>query len=100
MVAALEGSPMRRIAALLPLLAIGAAPPAARVMPAPARVISPAPDCKQQVDVAQSPDGPIFRRLDELPPAQAYQAVYRLDANGCIDPLLVSDRIRQGSRGR
>jgi len=91
---------MRRIAALLPLLAMGAAPPAASVMPTPARVISPAPDCKQQMDVAQSPDGPIFRRLGELPPAQAYQAVYQLDANGCIDPLLVSDRIKQGSRGR
>jgi len=81
---------MRLIATLLPLLALGAAPP--DVMPA--KLISPAPECKPQVAVAQSAEGPLFRRLDRLPPAQAYQAVYRLDANGCIDPLLVKDRIR------
>jgi hypothetical protein len=33
-----------------------------------------------------------------LPPADAFQAVYRLDAKGCIDPLLVSERI--SGRGR
>ena len=85
---------MRMIAALLPLLVIGAAPPS------PAKLISPAPNCKQQMSVAQSTDGAILRRLDQLPKGQAYQAVFRLDANGCIDPLLVSDRIRQNSRGR
>jgi len=85
---------MRAIAALLPLLALGAAPPT------PAKVISPAPACKQQLNSAQTSDGPIFRRLGELPPGKAYQAVFRLDANGCIDPLLVGDRIRQNNRGR
>ena len=88
---------MRHFAALLPLLAIGAAPPAAA--PTPAKLISPAPDCKQNLNVAQSTEGPLFRRLDQLPKGQAYQAVFRLDANGCIDPLLVSDRIRQSNRG-
>lgn len=87
---------MRMIAALLPLLAMGAAPPA--TAPTPAKLISPAPSCKQQLNVAQSTEGPLFRRLDRLPKGQAYQAVFRLDANGCIDPLLVSDRIRQNGR--
>ena len=35
------------------------------------------------------------RKLGELPPADAYQAVLRVDGNGCLDPLLVKDRIRR-----
>ena len=84
---------MRAFAALLPLLTLGAAPSMA-TGPITAKVISPAPNCKQQMSVTQSSEGPLFRRLDQLPPAAAYQAVYRLDADGCIDPLLVSDRVR------
>lgn len=34
------------------------------------------------------------QRLAELPPADAYQAVLRTDGNGCLDPLLVRDRVR------
>jgi hypothetical protein len=85
---------MRIFAALLTLLTLGAAPPMA-VGPISTKVISAAPNCKPQTSSTQSTQGPLLRRLDELPPGQAYQAVYRLDANGCIDPLLVSDRIRQ-----
>ena len=35
------------------------------------------------------------RKLGELPPAEGYQAVLRIDGKGCLDPLLVKDRIRQ-----
>lgn len=35
------------------------------------------------------------RKLGELPPAEAYQAVLRVDGNGCLDPLLVKNRIRK-----
>jgi hypothetical protein len=35
------------------------------------------------------------RKLGELPPAEGYQAVLRIDEKGCLDPLLVKDRIRQ-----
>jgi hypothetical protein len=34
------------------------------------------------------------RKLGELPPAEAYQSVLRVDGNGCLDPLLVKDRLR------
>jgi len=92
---------MRLIAVLFPLATLGAAPPEplpAPSAPTPSRLISPAPNCTT-ARTAQS-DGPrIHRKLGELPPAEAYQAVYRLGADGCIDPLLVSDRIRN-TRGR
>ena len=35
------------------------------------------------------------RKLGELPPAEAYQSVLRVDGNGCLDPLLVKDRLRE-----
>ena len=35
------------------------------------------------------------RKLNELPPGDAYQAVLRTDARGCLDPLLVKDRVRK-----
>jgi hypothetical protein len=35
------------------------------------------------------------RKLGELPPAEGYQAVLRTDGKGCLDPLLVKDRLRQ-----
>jgi hypothetical protein len=35
------------------------------------------------------------RKLGELPPAEGYQAVLRTDEKGCLDPLLVKDRLRQ-----
>ena len=30
-----------------------------------------------------------LKKLNKLPPADAFHAVYRLDANGCIDPVMV-----------
>ena len=86
---------MRSIVALFSLLTLGAAPPGTT----PARLISPAPSC-QNLQIAQSTDGRLFRKLGQLPPAEAYQAVYRLGADGCIDPLLVGDRVRRNQRAR
>ena len=34
------------------------------------------------------------RKLAELPPAQAYHAVFRRGADGCIDPLFVGYQYR------
>ena len=92
---------MRVIAFLLPLLALGAAP--SEPLPAPtapikSRLISPAPSCPD-LQVAVGNRSGQFRKLTDLPPADAYQAVYRLGADGCIDPLLVSERVR-GARQR
>jgi len=45
---------------------------------------------------ALKPGEPLkLRKLGELPPADAYQAVLRTDEKGCLDPLLVKDRLRQ-----
>ena len=33
--------------------------------------------------------GTHMKKLDELPPADAFHAVYRLDDKGCIDPVMV-----------
>jgi hypothetical protein len=53
----------------------------------------PAPPGKQ---FALDPGKPLKpRKLGELPPAEGYQAVLRTDGNGCLDPLLVRDRLRQ-----
>jgi hypothetical protein len=30
-----------------------------------------------------------MRNLNELPPANAFHAVYRLDKDGCLDPVMV-----------
>lgn len=53
----------------------------------------PAPPGKQY---ALDPGKPLKpQKLGELPPADAYQAVLRVDGNGCLDPLLVKDRLRR-----
>ena len=86
---------MRFSAAALSLLLLGASPPAPLTpsgTPSPARLISPAPNCPT-MSVTLGERSAVPRRLGELPPADAFQAVYRLDARGCIDPLLVSERI-------
>ena len=56
------------------------------------RVISPVPStCKQIGSVAEGDRRLQGRRLNELPPAQTYMAVYRTDENGCLDPMLASE---------
>ena len=92
---------MTRVLLILPVMALlGAAPPAKppSIQSAPAHIISPVPStCRQIGTYAQGEnERPGLKRLGELPPAEAYMAVYRTDANGCLDPLLARDR--QGVR--
>ena len=57
------------------------------------RAACPAPPGKQY---ALDPGKPLKpQKLGELPPADAYQAVLRTDGRGCLDPLLVKDRLRR-----
>ncbi|MDQ3145195.1 MAG: hypothetical protein M3Q57_10030 [Pseudomonadota bacterium] len=88
---------MRRIAVLISLVALGAAPPSfspqtTEFGAVSARPISAFPHCETlriaQVDRRLTP-----RKLGELPPADAYHAVLRAGPDGCPDPLLVSERL-------
>ena len=90
---------MRR---LVPILAIGAAAaPASQPPPAvpPYRAHSTlaAPDCPEATSHLAgrqgSWDGKALRprRLGELPPADAYAAVYRRDERGCVVPVMFRD---------
>lgn len=64
-----------------------------------AKLIDPTPDhCPELPNIAArkrdrslSPD-----KLTELPPGEAYHAIYRRDSRGCIDPLLVREQNREG----
>ena len=92
---------MTRYLLIVPALALlGAAPATQSSGPqaSPARVISPVPSsCAKIGSYAQGQsDKPQMKRLGELPGAQAYMAVYRTDENGCLDPMLASER--QGIR--
>ena len=89
---------MTRYLLLAPTLALlGAASPAPPAFE-PVRAVSPEPEiCRTLDSIARGQDDAQLRRLDELPPGQAYMAVYRTDTNGCIDPMLASER--QGVRG-
>ena len=79
--------------AALPLTAATAEPPAP-VGGAPKPIKSAQIDAKKQCpkELAHQA-GPNmkgeFRKLGELPPADAFHAVYRLDSQGCIDPVMV-----------
>jgi hypothetical protein len=81
------------ICAALPLAAAAAEPadaPAARHHPI--RFVQATPDaqCPRPLlqPVAPLPRGEL-KKLTELPPADAFHAVYRLDSRGCIDPVMV-----------
>ena len=92
---------MTRVLLVLPAMALlGAAPAAPPVFPqaSPTRVISPVPSTCKQIDTFAQGDNqrPGLKRLGELPPAQAFMAVYRTDEKGCLDPMLASER--QGYR--
>lgn len=95
---------MKQYLFVVPAIAlVGAAPPPP---PAPivsqANVISPVPETCQTIgNIAGGPESPPpMRRLGELPGGQTYMAVYRTDANGCIDPMLASERQGLGSGQR
>ena len=92
---------MTRYLLIVPALALlGAAPATPDNSPQikPTRVVSPVPGtCDKLGSYAQGQrDGLQMQRLGELPPAEAYMAVYRTDEKGCLDPLLARDR--QGIR--
>jgi len=88
---------MTRHLLIVPALALlGAAPPGPNHGPQakPTRVISPVPaTCEKIGSYAQGErTPPRLKRLGELPGAQAYMAVLRTDENGCLDPMLASER--------
>ena len=92
---------MTRYLLSLPAIALlGATPPSkpTAAQSSLARVISPIPaTCDNVGSYAQGEQKPpMMKRLGELPPAEAYMAVYRTDEKGCLDPLLARDR--QGIR--
>ena len=80
---------MVNIVVLVALLALGAAQPAAPPRPV---TTPPFPDCRT-LHIAEAVDKAPFRRLGELPPAEAYHAVLRVGPDGCSDPLTVKERI-------
>jgi len=84
---------MRRLLILFALTLIGASPPtpasrsnAGRPVPAFA-----ANDCRLLTETGTR--GPVGKRkLTDLPPADAYAAVWRTDEKGCPDPVLFRRR--------
>ena len=94
---------MTRYLLIVPALALLGAAPATETnspLAKPTRVVSPVPaTCARIGSQAQGErTAPQMKRLGDLPPAEAYMAVYRTDENGCLDPLLARDR--QGIRHR
>ena len=81
--------------ALLPSLSVAAPNKQVKKAQDAVRADCPRPPGSQYAAKPGEPLKP--RKLGELPPADAYQAVLRVDGKGCLDPLLVKDRIR-GSR--
>jgi hypothetical protein len=66
-------------------LASLATPVATRDLP---RQITPKA-CMPGADKASTPQRVGPQKLGELPPAQEYKAVWRTDARGCPDPIVV-----------
>lgn len=58
----------------------------------PIRFVQATPDAQCPKPLMQ-PVTPLprgeLKKLGELPPADAFHAVYRLDSRGCIDPVMV-----------
>ena len=95
---------MRLLIIALAALPIGAAPAEAPAPPAPEpsalnRPIAAKPDVKCPKPLAfwgQGPGKATMRKLNELPPADAFHAVYRMDNDGCIDPVMVGYQYGRG----
>ena len=77
--------------AALPISAATAEPPAPALQPPPRFVqAEPKSQCPKPLAHKAEPRlGAKIRKLTELPPADAFHAVYRLDGNGCLDPVMV-----------
>ncbi len=84
---------MRRLLILVALPLVGAAPPTPASRP-PADQPVPAltaNDCRLLTETGTR--GPVGKRnLADLPPADAYAAVWRTDEKGCPDPVLFRRR--------
>ena len=84
---------MKLLIALPSLLLIGAAPPVLEVFPEPPQAETPAPapprDCRTD-HFAKGTMEVKMQRLGDLPPAETFMAVYRIDEDGCPDPLTAS----------
>jgi hypothetical protein len=88
---------MKRYLLVVPALALLGATAPAPPKQQPARIVSPQPNsCPSLESIARGKNDGKFQRLGELPPGLTYMAVYRTDANGCIDPMLASER--EGAR--
>ena len=76
--------------AALPLSAATAEPPAPAPVGSPTRFVplDPNKDCPSPLAGRAAGDAQM-RNLNELPPANAFHAVYRLDKDGCLDPVMV-----------
>ena len=75
----------------LPISA-AAAEPVGRAQPQRLQFVQATPDeqCpKPLVHPLDPKEGADLKKLHELPPADAFHAVYRLDDKGCIDPVMV-----------
>ena len=75
--------------AALPLTAAAAEPNGAAQHPI--RFVQATPDqqCPKPLLHREPGAGAQMKKLNELPPADAFHAVYRLDDKGCVDPVMV-----------
>ena len=90
------------IAACAALPLTGAAAETAQAPSAPQHAIrfvqaTPDEQCPRPLVHRDGPRrGGEMRKLGELPPADAYHAVYRLDDKGCVDPVMVGYQYGRG----
>ena len=76
--------------AALPLGAAAAEPPlAGPEQPPRFAQLQPQRECPELLAHPAERPKAQMRKLAELPPADAFHAVYRRDGNGCIDPVMV-----------
>ena len=75
-------------------------PPAPMIATAAAETaVSPYPETcpSETARIAKAKDArPELHKLTDLPDAQAYSAVFRTDAEGCPDPIVISYEVGKG----
>ena len=55
-----------------------------------------ATECPKPLAHGMGPGAAKMRKLNELPPADAFHAVYRTDKDGCLDPVMVGYQYGRG----
>ena len=88
----------RALTILGSLLIVGAAPAAQAPAPAPAQSKFNCPEKLRHAKDQGQAVGP--RRLGDEPPANVYLSLYRRDAKGCADPVVVRYGVGASSRPR